>query len=547
MSARRQYYWSLKFLSLFGLLLATFALPHVLPGPPLPLYEGWQNNTKQREHLIATYGFDRPLPVQYIIWMQRLVTGQWGASRFHNQPVFRHTLQATGSTLLLLMWTTLAYGMWVVALKGAQHILCRLGITPPRGERFRFLGALPNFLMAVILHDVAIWQLGWISFANVALFFPYYVFNPLAMLFPASALALTPFMIRYASSRPTLFTQGISPWRNLGLHWRTFCPLFRPLLGIFLMEVLLTEYVFGLPGLGSFGVTAMKRRDFPALQGFILSTGCLYAVLLVILDWGANGIQSDASWQKSPHHTTLSVHRTAYGGTWGIIVLFALAMWAPHLWPYDPTEIHTYDQLLLPSARYIFGTDFLGRDVLSRTIEGFHNSIPRIALITVLTAGTSWLLFGLSRLLPTPVKMIWSGGLALFEALPPFLLAFITFLVVEHLSWTLEIALTIACLPTACKLTAFRRSLSHQIAILACLGELALLLEVSFFYLNLSPESLASTWGSDIRLGARHSHINIWLLLTPTLAIVWSRYIFHQLNVHGPCLHAETAHASPRR
>ena len=92
-------YWSLQLIGLGGMALAVFALPHLMPGQPVTLYENWPANTQQRARLIGDYGFDRPLPTQCAIWLQRLVTGQWGASRYSNRPVFRDIWQATSLTL----------------------------------------------------------------------------------------------------------------------------------------------------------------------------------------------------------------------------------------------------------------------------------------------------------------------------------------------------------------------------------------------------------------------------------------------------------------
>ncbi len=533
MSTQRLRYCSLKLLSIWGLLLATFTLPYLLPGPPLSLYESRFDDSNQRQHLIATYGFDRSLPVQYAIWTQRLVTGQWGLSRLYHRPVFGDIVQATGFTLLHLLWTAIACGVWTAVFKAVYRILQCLGISPPARERLIFLDTLPSFFVALILHDVAVWQLGWIDLVNVALFDPAYYRKPLIMLIPASALALTPLIVWHTSEPRRTVPAKTMGWRRFSPQWARFGQRFRPLLGYFLMEVLLTEYVFSLPGLGSFGINALRRRDFPLLQGFILGTGGLYMILLTVFDrWTQNGHKTHTSWSPRldnppvPDGFRHVVQRTI----WGLIVLFVLAIWAPHLFPYDPTEIHAHDQLLLPNARYVLGTDFLGRDVLSRTIQGFRSSIPRIFLTTVLIIGMSGLLVGLARFLPRALHRLWTAIVALLEAFPPFLLAFMVFLVVEHYRWPLETTLIIACLPVACTLPIWQGSRSHRIIAVASIGELVLLLEVIFFYLRLSPEPITPTWGGDIRIGAQYSHMNIWALLAPVIAVAWSRSVFHQLS-----------------
>jgi ABC-type dipeptide/oligopeptide/nickel transport system permease subunit len=216
----------------------------------------------------------------------------------------------------------------------------------------------------------------------------------------------------------------------------------------------------------------------------------------------------------------------------GLVLLLILATCTAQLQPYDPTEIHRYDQLMQPGYRYVLGTDFLGRDVLSRTLQGFQSALPRIFFLTLLTGivtwGIQWLAHGFAKF----CRIAGNSILALFNALPPFLLAFMVFLVVEHRLRPLEITLAIACLPIAGQLMTHPTSLSHQCATLSHLAAHLLLLELTFFFLNLSPESLTPTWGSDIRLGMHYNHLNMWLVIAPTLAFTWSRYIFHYVGLY---------------
>ncbi len=51
-------YWSFKLISLGGMALAVFALPHLMSGQPVTLYENWPANAQQRARLISDYGFD---------------------------------------------------------------------------------------------------------------------------------------------------------------------------------------------------------------------------------------------------------------------------------------------------------------------------------------------------------------------------------------------------------------------------------------------------------------------------------------------------------
>src|SRR5262249_54989557 len=174
-------------------------------------------------------------------------------------------------------------------------------------------------------------------------------------------------------------------------------------------------------------------------------------------------------------------------------------------------------------------------DVLSRTVEGFRSSIPRVLCLTVLVGGVSWLGLSYQRGLRGVLTLVCRGGLTLLHAIPSFVLAFMVFIVFEHQPRALDIALTLACLRVAAQLFTGQMALIQRIAQLAQLGGLVLLLEVTFYFLNLSSESFIPTWGSDIRHGMHYGHINIWMVLAPSCAVIWSRYSLYQLSHGLPC------------
>jgi peptide/nickel transport system permease protein len=445
-------YWSFKLISLGGMALAVFALPHLMSRQPVTLYENWPANAQQHARLISDYGFDRPLPTQCTLWLQRLVTGQWGASRYSNRPVFQESWQATSRTTLLILWTLLACSLGTAVLWTMHHLAPWLSALLPRSQLLAILEAVPSFLVAVFLRELIIWQLGWVSMANLPLFEPYYFFNPVYMLLPALILALTPLRIWYTQS-PACHGQRY-PLRQRWQHFRTS---FRPHLEYFLLEVSLTEYVFAFPGVGSLGIEALKRRDLPVLQGFILCMGALYFVLCCLCEWGASSHQQTLAQPTLPHVSPprpAFSPRAVYTGFWCLLILGVVTLWAPSLVLYDPMEIHSRDQFLAPGYRYALGTDFLGRDVLSRTVKGFRSSIPRVVVLTVIIGGVSWFVLNGKRKIPGLLSLWWRAGLALLHGIPSFVLAFMVFVVFEHHAWALDIALTVAGLPVAAQLMA---------------------------------------------------------------------------------------------
>jgi peptide/nickel transport system permease protein len=536
MSSRPLPHWYRKLLGLCGIFLAVGVLPHVIPGPPLVLYESWPSRAQQRALLINEYGLDRSVPVQYAIWLRRTMTGHWGHSRFHYRPVFPETLHAMTFTLVLILWVALVCLVCIVVWSGLQWRILPSCRPPWHAKSLVIAAVFPTFLVAIVLHDIAVWQFGWFRLANPLHFKLSHLLNPLAMLLPSCVLAVPPLLVWHSCGQGASRGPASTLGERLSARWRSFCQLFYPLLASFLLEMLLVEHVMALPGLGRLGIEALKRRDFPLLQGFLLWGGVLYLVLSLILELGA-GLTKRTPVEPQQHSvrpaSPQSIRLGLYGGMWGLLVLLALAICTAQLLPYDPTEIHRYDQLLRPGSRYVLGTDFLGRDVLSRTLQGFRSALPRVLLLTLLIGSVAGGIHWLARWLPKACRLPGVGMLALFDALPPFLLAFMVFLVVEHRSRPLETTLTLACLPIAGQLIAYRASLPLQYMKLSYLAAHLLLLELIFFFLNLSPESLTPTWGSDIRLGMHYNHINVWLVIAPALAFTWSRYIFYHLGMYA--------------
>jgi peptide/nickel transport system permease protein len=77
-----------------------------------------------------------------------------------------------------------------------------------------------------------------------------------------------------------------------------------------------------------------------------------------------------------------------------LLLVFLATIFAPIIAPYDPTEMHTAESLTPPNAKYLFGTDDGGRDILSRVLWGGRISL-RVGLISTVIAVSIGLILGL--------------------------------------------------------------------------------------------------------------------------------------------------------
>lgn len=82
-------------------LTVTFVGLHLAPGDPIALYLGPTADQATADALRVQLGLDRPLPVQYVGWLGRFVTGDWGTSITQHRPVTRVLAAAVGPTVLL--------------------------------------------------------------------------------------------------------------------------------------------------------------------------------------------------------------------------------------------------------------------------------------------------------------------------------------------------------------------------------------------------------------------------------------------------------------
>ena len=213
----------------------------------------------------------------------------------------------------------------------------------------------------------------------------------------------------------------------------------------------------------------------------------------------------------------------------GLLLLLVITIWTPHLTPYDPGEIHSSDQLLRVGYRYVLGTDFLGRDVLSRTLGGYRGELPKSGLIMILAGATGGLLMALGRYLsrglwPRRLWPILRACLAVYHVLPSFLVIFCLFLIIEPAPWALEATLLLGLLPATLYLLSRPRPWLERLLSLARIGGEALLLLVIFHFLNVVPDAAHPTWGSELRMGMRYSQSNIWLLVGPATALLCAYY-----------------------
>ncbi len=235
----------------------------------------------------------------------------------------------------------------------------------------------------------------------------------------------------------------------------------------------------------------------------------------------------------------------------GLIVIlawFAAALLAPVLAPYPPLQQNIQQRLQPPNDTYRFGTDELGRDVLSRVLYGGRITIPAGLAVVVVNAIVGWLVGAVAGFAGRVWDEVMMRVTELFMAFPTIILAMAVtaalgpeirnaVLALAIVRWTNYARLTRGLVieaKTAEYVTAtrslgarnpyllFKTLLPNTVAPVVVYGSLdignAILLFAGLSFLGLGPEPSSPEWGRMISIGI-HFFDQWWMWLFPGLAI----------------------------
>ncbi|HOQ98664.1 MAG TPA: ABC transporter permease [Anaerolineae bacterium] len=288
-------------LTVWLVLTLNFLLPRLMPGNPLadldnPLGAPVPLSQEARARIMAYYGLDQPLPIQYQNYLRGLARGDLGWSIYYKAPVghvlvgrLRWTLGLVGVATVLYVGLGVVLGAVSAWQRGSaldQGLLLTTFAT----------GAFPAFFLAMLLIVLFAVKLKWLPLGgaqSVALLLAPWPQRTVDiarhMVLPVLALLLTSLADVYYLTRNSLgqvLGEGyITVARAKGLRERTL--LFRHALpnallpvvtlaslrlGTIVMGAMLVEVTFAYPGIGQAIYEASIARDYPLLQGAFLVT-----------------------------------------------------------------------------------------------------------------------------------------------------------------------------------------------------------------------------------------------------------------------------------
>lgn len=287
------------------LLAATFLIflfTRLIPGGPVAVLLGDAATPEQVEALRREMGLDRPLLVQYILWLARAARGDLGVSIFFQSPVTEVLADGAETSVLLALMTMcwiVAVGLPVGILTAAYH-----GRWPDQAlsSAAMLAASVPTFWLGLYLILVFAGRLGWLpSSGYPSVFEEGGLANLRHLILPSIALAApnAALIIRLTRSGMldvmredyirTARAKGLSPSRVMIFH-----VLRNGVLGVvsafgftfaaLVSEAVVTETVFSLPGIGRLVVQSILRRDYPVIQGVMLTIVLLYFAVNLAVD-----------------------------------------------------------------------------------------------------------------------------------------------------------------------------------------------------------------------------------------------------------------------
>ncbi|MDP3254897.1 ABC transporter permease, partial [Bosea sp. (in: a-proteobacteria)] len=146
----------------FGVSLFCFLLVHIAPGDPLTSVLPPDASQAMQDELRKIYGFDRPLPVQFGLWLMKALQGDLGTSIATGRPVAAEVWRAVGNTLLIAGLATVI-GFVFGCFFGFVAGYFRGSYLDKFASMLAVLGvSVPHYWLGMVMVIVFSVQLGWL-------------------------------------------------------------------------------------------------------------------------------------------------------------------------------------------------------------------------------------------------------------------------------------------------------------------------------------------------------------------------------------------------
>ena len=283
--------------------IGVFVLVRISPGDPALVFAGEERDPAALAAIREQMGLDKPLPVQYVVWVTKLAQGDLGRSFQTHQRVLEAITERIPATAELGL-AALLFSVSVALVVGIVSAIKRNSLVDLLSTSVTLAGvSFPSFFLGIVLI---------LLFAYVipGRIFPPGGYIPLTqdvgdnlrrLVLPAVTLATASLAVNLRQVRSSLLDvfghEYMRTARAKGLRERTVITrhalknalipvvtLIGIQIGAIIEGAFITETIFFWPGIGRLAVTAIPSQDYPVVQGVVLVSAFSYMLTTLAVD-----------------------------------------------------------------------------------------------------------------------------------------------------------------------------------------------------------------------------------------------------------------------
>jgi len=278
---------------LLGVIIITFVLMYIIPGDPVVSMVGERYSEETVQRLRQELHLDDPLPLQFLRYVGNVLQGNFGNSFITGEPVAALIIEKFPNTMMLAI-TAMFFAILIGLTAGIMSSV-RPGSFMDRGIMVLALAGIsaPVFWVGLILVLVVGVMLQWLpptGFGGIEyLILPALTLGLRSAAYLARLTRATMLEVLSHDYIRTARSKGLPEWKVFIKHAfpNTLIPVITIIgtdFGSYLSGAVLTESIFGWPGIGRLALEAIMKRDFPVIQGTVLFMAIMFVLMNVLVD-----------------------------------------------------------------------------------------------------------------------------------------------------------------------------------------------------------------------------------------------------------------------
>lgn len=273
--------------------ILVFLMVHMMPGDPAQIIAGEAATEADIERVRVAQGFDKPLVEQYFRYITNILRGDMGTSIRTNRAVADEIGSRLPNTLVLA-GAAIALSVLIGIPIGIVSATKRFSIFDNLSMLLALIGlSIPPFYLGLMLMLFFCVFLKWLPISGgvtlVGIILPAITLSARSMATIARMTRSSMLEVMSQDYIQTARAQGFSERKVIFGHalknsMNTIVTVAGLQFGSLLGGAVITEQVFGWPGLGSLVVTSIRARDFPVVQSTILVLASMFVLINLLVD-----------------------------------------------------------------------------------------------------------------------------------------------------------------------------------------------------------------------------------------------------------------------